>query len=172
MRQFTTTHTVYSFDELSDDAKAKALEDQRQFEYDTLDGWLPDEMEYQLGLLLKKHKIVSVNNETPKIYYSLSYSQGDGAMFEGEYSWRGYRASIRQAGHYYHYNSKEITLETAFGNEAKQSKQEEFNDIYVSICKELERAGYAAIEGTTTDEALAENINANGYEFYEDGRVA
>lgn len=171
-RTYTQEVTVYKFNELSDDAKAKAIENEREFVYETLDSWLPDEMQMKLSELLKQHKIVSVNQETPKIYYSLGYSQGDGAMFEGSYGWRGYKADISQSGHYYHYNSKNIEMTTAFGNEAKQSVQDEFNEIYVSICRELEKAGYAAIEGSSSDEALANYLESEDFEFTEEGKIA
>ena len=176
MRTFTTEHTVYAFEELSDDAKEKAIAEQRDGEYEVIDEWLGDELVDKLVTLLAKNKMTRVIRggvtETPKVYYSLGYSQGDGAMFEGEVSWRGYTAIITHAGRYYHYNSRDIELVTAFGDEASSKAYDQFDDIYIAICKELERYGYSTIESAISDENIIENIKLGAYEFYADGRIA
>lgn len=170
MRTFTTTHTVYTFDELSDEAKQKAIEKQRDFENEYgLKHWLPDEMDYQLSELLRRYKMKC---DDAKVYYSLTHSQGDGAMFEGTVYWGAWRIEVRQSGHYYHYNSKQFwnfeSVKT--GREPSDKTLSKFNEAYVALCRELERAGYHAIDYALSDEVLIENIKANGHEFYEDGR--
>lgn len=169
MRHFTTEHTVYSFDELTDDAKQKAIESQHEFEYEMLDGWLPDEMQYKLNELLP---LYGMTCDDAKAFYSLGYSQGDGAMFEGTIFWKAWRVEVKQSGHYYHYNSKTFwnTESVKTGKDMPNKTAVEFNDLYVELCKELAKAGYSAIEGATTDESLADNIRMNEYEFYADGR--
>jgi hypothetical protein len=170
MRTYTTTHTVYTFDELNDAAKEKALEQMRTSEWEIgLESWLSDFMNESLAELLTKYKMKC---DDAKVYYSLGYSQGDGAMFEGTVIWRHYEATIRHQGMYYHYNSKDIELLTKAGNGVSLQLQEQFNNIYVELCQELEKAGYAAIEAAMTDEALADTIRANEYEYYKDGRMA
>lgn len=170
MRKFTTEHTVYDFDELSDAAKEKAIDQQREFVNESTGDWLPDDLSYKLEELLKQHKITY--SELPKVYYSLNYTQGDGAMFEGIVEWRRYRATITHEGMYYHYNSKDIELLTKTGNGVALQTIKTFNDLYVSICQELERYGYDCLDQALADENLVEDIKANGYEFYEDGRIA
>jgi hypothetical protein len=170
MRTFTTTHTVYSFDELDDTAKAKAIEKQREFEQEFSNDWLPDAMADKLAELLEAN---GLKCDDAKIYYSLGYSQGDGAMFEGTVSWHKYRVDIRQNGHYYHYNSKhfDVTDEDT-GDYADNNIEMEFNDIYTDICKDLERYGYDCLEQAESDETIIDSINANEYEFYSDGSMA
>lgn len=166
MRQFTTDHTVYEFDELSKEAQETAISNYRDGEDYP---WLSDDMSNTMEALLKKNKITY--EFTPNVYYSLSYSQGDGAMIEGTVKWKAWTATIKHSGLYYHYNSKDITLEsTKTGKEADQKTYDQFNDIYVEICKELERAGYAYIEEATSDENIAQFLREMDYEFYEDGR--
>jgi len=170
MRTYTTRHTVYGFDELAKDVQAKVIEKFAQDEYEHGLNFMTEDMTaYLLDELLPRHKMKTNN---AKIYYRLSYSQGDGAMFEGTIQWRGYTVSIRQSGHYYHYNSKEFTIETRHGNDAKESVYDLFNDLYVEICKDLAKYGYEYIDGATSIETVTENIRANEYEFYEDGRLA
>lgn len=172
MRKFTTEHTVYTFDELSDEAKEYALEKMRESEQEFGFHFLSDDMTEHLTEVLLPEAKIKYSPENLKVYYSLSYCQGDGAMFEGVVKWRGYEVAIKQSGHYYHYNSKTFYIETRHGNEAKQSVYDQFNEIYVDICQKLARYGYDQIEYTLSDEALKETIEANEYEFYENGRMA
>lgn len=43
-------------------------------------------------------------------------------------------------------------------------------DLYVELCGELEKQGYADFEGQMTDEFITEEIIANEYDFTEDGK--
>ena len=166
----TIQQTVYTFDELSEKAKEKAIQKQRDFEEEF---GLPSLLrEYLYDTLKQQLKKYDMSCDKPKIYYSLNYCQGDGAMFEGTVTYKNYVATITHSGRYTHYNSKDIELLTIKGNEVSSHKQEEFDALYVTICKELERAGYAFIEDYLTDESMAEDIRANEYEFYEDGTQA
>lgn len=42
-------------------------------------------------------------------------------------------------------------------------------DLYMSICDELEKDGYADLDNRNSDEYLKDTIEANEYEFEEDG---
>lgn len=172
MRQFTTTHTVYTFDELSKEAQAVAIENRRNAEAEYIYEWLGDDLQYKLEELLKENGISYT--EPPKIYYSLGYSQGDGAMFEGTVTRKGYTYTIKQSGNYYHYNSKNIDIERNNGNniplKSYQKLHDAFDAIYVDICKELERYGYDCIETNQSDKNITEQIQSGNYEFYADGR--
>lgn len=173
MRKFTTEHTVYSFDELSSEAKEKALQQQREYVNESINDYLPDTLADYLPELLKKH---GMKCDDPKIWYSLNYSQGDGAMFEGIVYWKSWQIDVRQHGMYYHYNAKQFwNIESVkTGREPRDYDKTEraFNDEYVAVCQELEKYGYDEIENQLADENLIEDINANGYEFYADGRIA
>lgn len=70
---------VYQFDELSDDAKEKAREWYRDGGFD-YEWW--DSVEYDFKEICKLIGITDV-----KIYFSGFSSQGDGACFEGRYSY-------------------------------------------------------------------------------------
>ena len=170
MRSFTTEHIVYSFDELSAEVQSKVIEEfqQREFEYGF--EWLTVDMQYKLEELLKQN---GIKKSEVKVFYSLSYCQGDGAMFEGWIQYKSWGINIKHSGRYYHHNSKTFTIESVnTGSEAPQKIYEEFNNLYVDICKELERYGYNAIEAATTEEAIKELISSNEYEFYTNGTLA
>lgn len=168
MRHYTTEHTVYNFDELDKSSQEYAIE---KYQEDMDYYGLEDEMDYILEGLLKKNKITY--DELPKVYYSFSYCQGDGAMFQGTVYWKSWTADIKQSGNYYHFNSKLIDLySTKTGNYPKDAVYEQFNALYVDICRDLERAGYKYIEDMRSDEAIADHLQANKYEFYASGEVA
>ncbi|MFA7254446.1 MAG: hypothetical protein WC107_07930 [Patescibacteria group bacterium] len=73
------TKYVYKFDELSESAKQKAIEDYRQdgFYYEWWDAVYEDAR--QIGEILG----IEIDN----IYFSGFSSQGDGACFEGKYAY-------------------------------------------------------------------------------------
>jgi hypothetical protein len=95
MRTETTTRTLYKFSELSPEAQQHALEQQSQIESEYFD----PEFVYDdaatiadlFGLDLDTRYIPLMNGSTrpePTIYYSGFSSQGDGACFEGTYSYK------------------------------------------------------------------------------------
>lgn len=49
--------------------------------------------------------------------------------------------------------------------------EEKLKDIYINLCKVLERNGYSVIEYQNSDEAIIENFEANGYEFLASGKI-
>lgn len=155
---------VYTLDELTPEAKDKA----RQWYKEGND--MPNMPEYMAEVLEKLLKDAGITCDNARIYYSLSYSQGDGAMFEGIATWGEYTATIKQRGHYYHYNSKEIELVDDTGESAPEKDHDAFETLYVKVCKDLEKAGYAYLDDENSDENVDDNILANGYTFTESGR--
>ena len=162
----TKTYNVYTFDELSDEQKEKARDwfrDGNEYHF------LGEAMDEHLQDLLLENKLKC---DEPKIMYSLSYSQGDGAMFEGTVYFKSYYATIKHAGHYCHYNSKDIEINSVkTDKEASDKVYKEFNDVYVDICRKLEKYGYDYIEYEDSDEVVDDIINANEYEFTSDGKI-
>jgi len=165
----THTITTYSFNELSDKAKEKAIAFERENMQDTFPHeFLTDDLTEQLKDLLKKNKITG---DVDNLYYSLGYCQGDGAMFEGTFEWRTYTVSIKHSGRYYHSNSKVIDItDNQFNEDATEEVYQEFENLYHSICKTLEDSGYKWIEDYESDENIADILAINEYQFTEDGK--
>lgn len=89
------TRTLYKFSELSPEAQQHALEQQSQIESEYLDHeYIFDDaatIADLFGLDLDTRYIPLMNGSTrpePTIYYSGFSSQGDGACFEGTYSYK------------------------------------------------------------------------------------
>jgi len=100
----TKTINLYTIDELKKDAQRKAIDN-----WNANDDlfFMRSDMQLKLKELLADYKIEGDG----KVWYSLSYSQGDGAMFDGLFVWKGYNVKITHVGRYYHFNSKNIWIE-------------------------------------------------------------
>jgi hypothetical protein len=186
---------VFQFSELSDDAKAKALDANRIVESTHFDGEGTIEDAKEIGAIL--------GIEIDKIYYSGFWSQGDGACFEGSYTYKAgsekaikeyapldkdlhniardlrlasashfYRlkTSVTHRGHYYHKFCTVIdSWNKETGNEVESDAiAEALRDFMDWIYKQLQ----ADYDYRTSDGTIIEMIEANDYEFYEDGRLA
>lgn len=92
MKVVTTETKLFSFDELSEDAKLKALESESQAQAENFEPDYIYEDAKTIGELIGiQFDIRSKNNpkspDVPCIYYRGFSSQGDGACFEGSYKY-------------------------------------------------------------------------------------
>jgi hypothetical protein len=171
MRTITKQFKVYTIDELSKEAQNKAIE---KWQNNEDFPFLYEAMEQQLYDLLNKYKIKIKKTDgksNARCLYSLNHNQGDGAMFEGTFYWEGRYVNINHEGHYYHYNSKHIKISTETGLNAKQSVYDRFEEIYQTICKELEDWGHSVIKTALDPETIKNTMRINNYEFLEDGSM-
>ena len=192
---------VYTFDELSDEAKEKARSWWREggLDYEWYDG------EYEDFTTIAGFMGIEVEH----IYFSGFWSQGDGACFEGNYRYEkgGVKklleyapqdkelnqiietlaeaqkknfyqiyGTIKHQGHYYHYNSMDITLnrennrgeEIPMVDDAEDTITEAFRDLAKWLYRNLE----TQYDYLNSDEQVDETIRINDYEFTEDGGIA
>lgn len=177
----TKTINLYSFDELSEDAKKKAHETWKKdndypFMEDCLNEYLHEE--------LVENKIVDVNGEydtvnqvRPKnkagVLYSLGYSQGDGLCFTGEFTWKKYTIYITHKGRYVHSNSTFIEIQETdnlgFHMDDEHKDVKKFEALYQKICKTLEERGSNFMEEEDSLENFEQICEANEYTFRSDG---
>lgn len=196
MREITTK--VYTFDELSDDAKEKAREWFRQDVFTDSNDW---EFVYE-----DAKEIASMFGlDIQKIYFTGFASQGDGACFEGEYSFRpgGLKAvkdhapqdielhSIVEAlqdiqrrnfyqltattthsGHYYHSGYMTVDIERKDGKDWSDGARDEIKDQLRNFADWIYYQLEAEYDYQMSDEAVDENIRINEYEFTEKGERA
>lgn len=167
------TIQLFTFEELGEQAKQKAIK------------WYYEDMEYY-GITdtvteAIQEKLDSFSEvkgyDIEEVVYSLSYSQGDGAMLVGRvdfvYNDVNYSAYIKHYGHYYHERSTYIDIDREDGEEEidNYTDVEKFFEetIYIPACIAGKEAGYADIEGQSSEESIAENIIINEYTFLMDG---
>jgi len=161
---------IYEYDELSDDAKEKALSNFNEHnEYD----FLSDDLSEYLNVLLEENGIKG----DAKLFYSLSYSQGDGVCFEGYFEYKGISFNVKHDnGHYYHSNS--VYIDADFEDDGDDLKgdviealENEFKEVYKEICDKIEKSGYSQIEYERGEENFKELCDANEYTFEKNGTM-
>lgn len=194
MKQITKTYDVYSFDELSENAKQKALADHaKSIDYDWYDFVYEDAK--TIGSLMG----IDVNN----IFFSGFCSQGDGACFEGGYGYKKncvnavmeyapkdsdlhnivktlaavqkrvfyqLTASVKHSGYYYHENCTVIDVEhydRVVSAQDEKAVKECLRDFMRWIYKRLENE----YDYITSEESFSELCTANDWEFLESGEM-
>lgn len=213
MRTVITEKTVYSFAELNDSAKEKARDWWRECEaqdWHGADSVIEDaeRVAENLGIEFATRQVKLMNGTTrpeSRVYWSGFHSQGDGACFEGRYSYakgctkkiREYapqdarlhsiadnlqaaqkkhsyklQASMSHRGHYYHSGCMAVDVEHADDSyrdigDAEDSIRGAMRAFADWIYRQLE----SEYEYTMVDETVDENIECNGYEFDENGRI-
>jgi len=188
--------TVYTYDELSDEAKEKAREwwlSVSEGGFDQLDSEMLTEM---FKDLLKEWGF----KKGVDVWWSLGSSQGDGVAFQGDLDIPKYvdarakdfrrvigkvEAWVKHEGRYYHSNSMEAGVAATdserdlapkdwFPGKPTAELLDEFatflGEDVKKMSKELEKIGYQEIEYRQSEEAIAEMLIANEYEFTADGR--
>ncbi len=160
----TKTINLYTFDELSSVVQDKVIAKFRnENEHDFLG-------EYMLDMLDQNIKDYGITAIDRHVGYMLTNCQGDGAMFYGRYSWKDYTITIKQTGRYTHSHSKIIEMvNTDTDVDAPEDAYKAFEAIYQTVCRELERAGYAAIDAENSEESIVEMIKDNEYTFRDNG---
>jgi hypothetical protein len=186
------TIKVYKFDELSPKAKSRVMEKFRQYLLEDYDN---DRLNESFA-----EQLDEVGLPSKKIYWSLSHSQGDGVAFYGHVDLDDYLEKnrlkskyaglyedglnfnlwfeIRQkgTGHYHHYNTMTVDLyprgqdPTPKQEKLIDSLREHVQDQIQDLSRKFEGQGYDDIAYTASDENVIDFIEANEYDFDEDGR--
>jgi hypothetical protein len=175
---------VYQFDELPAKAKQRAIEAYREH------AW--DEHDTEVLSDAFRERLESLGLPSDKVQWRLSSSQGDGVAFYGKFDIEDYLkanklmkefsalraldplpyAEITKIGpHMYdHWNTMRVSLEPQTDLTAKQEAL--LSDLEAQIAqhiqvvsRELEKIGYDEIEYRTGDEAIAETLQINEYEY-------
>ncbi len=192
------TVNLYKFDELTEEAKQKSIEENRYINTEHWCWWHDVEDQF-------KDKMAKLGYEVEKIYFSGFSSQGDGACFEGKVSideWllahklgRKYRAllnycrnyggyvTIAQQGHYYHEKSMTFTESDTLCNYyyldydrlgEKVGKQiDEVMELIETEAEEVARELYKDLEAESdylmSDDVIADVLTTNEYDFLKEG---
>jgi len=192
----TVTSTVYTYDELSETAQAKARDWYRQCSAD-------DTFWSECCIEDIKQTCKMLGMEIKDFYWSGFWSQGDGACFTGHYAYvagsaakvaaewlqdaeiarigrelrdlqrkgfYGLTAHLTHRGRGVHEQSVEISVyEDRTGNDAPDDVSEALRDTLRDLMRWAYRRLESEYEYTNADEQVAENIRCNEYEFNEEG---
>jgi len=187
MRTETIEKTYLKFDELNDEQKAKAIGENRDFNTEGLDWW---DCVYDDAKEVAK----LIGFEIEEIYFRGFWSQGDGACFTGRFervksalanvkayapqdetlhtiakefqdlqrkSFYTATGTISHHGRYYHERSISVDVDAERGATCDDEWQELASDFCSWIYARLE----AQHDYLTSDECVAESLQANDMEF-------
>ncbi len=163
----TREYKVYQFKELSEEAKENAI----RIWYESEDyPFLSDDLTESCKTLLEGNKI-QYNNDL-NLGYSLSCCQGDGLNFTGNFQWKKYDIKITHSWRYPFASSSDISIVNEEGEDIENVKiREQFKNIYLNICNELEKEGYGILEYRMNDEEFTELCEWNDYWFLDNGKM-
>lgn len=164
MRTETKTIKIYNFNELSEDVKRKLIEKEIEEQHELYcEDWLLNDMEEKAKELLNKY-FKNNNAELKNVYYSLSYSQGDGAMFEFDLYYYNKHIKIKHYGHYCHMRS--FIIDTW---ELTEKQEEQLEEKVLKMFEEFEAYGWNLVDYRITEADAIEYLQEN--EYLEDGTI-
>lgn len=164
MRTETKTIKIYNFDELDEDVKRKLIEKEIEEQHELYcNGWLLNDLKEKAKKLLKKY---FRNNYTDlkDVYYSLSYCQGDGAMFEFNLYYYNKHVQVKHYGYYYH--SRSFIIDTW---ELTEKQEKQLKEKILKMFKEFEDYGWSLVDYRITEAEAVEILQEN--EYLEDGTI-
>lgn len=162
------TQKVYEFHELDKNIQEKLIEKEREYQKEAyFEDFLEEEMEEKAKELLYKYfkdKVIFSN-----VYYSLGYSQGDGAMVAFELKYYGKLIYVKHDNYCRYYHERSFCLEYPnydylTDNQEKQLKEKIYNMNY-----ELMKYGYELIEAEYSREDIEDILSER--EYFIDGTI-
>jgi len=200
MRTVKKEYQVYSFQELGEEARQKAIDSHRNFLFEFVD------LDCETGEFKRLLEMYGFSDI--KIYYSGFWSQGDGASFTGRYRYKagGLKAvkkeyagewfkdvieylevldginkkclysvayRIDSSSRYCHSNTMQVnSLYDCRGDRDFSKHEDDITEYVRYIANEFYFLLEKSYNSQFTDEAVIESIECNEYEFYENGDMA
>ena len=207
----TVTTTLYRFDELSEDAKQRAIEWYRNgnLDYKWWDFVYEDcaNIADIIGIDLRNRKVKLMDGSTrydPDIYFSGFYHQGSGSSFRGSYRYKkGCKKEIRsyasvdaelhrivdglqavQSSHFYaisahiepgrYDNTIRVGVDYDPNNYQylQDGAEQEIEDLMNAFNGWIYSRLQSEYEYLQSDECIAESLEANEYEFTQEGSIS
>ena len=173
MKEYTITR--YSFTELDEKAREKAIEKARYDLYVNM----PEEF---ISIPLEEKLSELIPNADLQLRYDLSYSQGSGLSFTGtitregapDFTWpdKAIRVNIGSSTHHY---CHAFTMTYEFLDEDYEEVNADakiFREQVVSVCHELEKYGYRLIEAESSEETAIAYLTDMEEVFLSDGTIS
>ena len=184
MKEYTITR--YSFDELSPEAQALAVQNERNDLYNNIpEEFISEDMREQLAQELGSDDYAL----GLELRYSLGYSQGDGVSFTGTLTRQSAPALTWPEGaecaelisitnHYSHAYSIRADLFNGEGEDIElddltdSAAVELFREQIRDVCKVLEKVGYKSIEDYSSEYSARECLRDAGEVFLDSGVIS
>lgn len=165
MKEIIKTIKVYDFEELSEEIQKKLIEEEKENIFESyLDLKLCEDLTELAKEILEQHfgKKAIFN----KIYYSLSYCQGDGAMIEFEIEYYGKLQTIKQYGRHTHARSFIIN-----GDFLGEKREKQLQEKIIKMNEDFTKKAYSYVEidNIIDNESAIENLKQ--YQYTENGNI-
>ena len=163
---------IYKFEELSDEAKKKAIEWWRHGnDMPELNDVLEEEAELLLGDITKSEDSPLRNFEVHSISCQLGFCQSDflTVIYDGEIEYNDTYYTFKvMGGGLQHQLKPEIAV---YGEDGEEEYEMEkiIRANHEQMCRKLMKWGHDYILEQGSDEVVSENIIVNEYDFREDG---
>ena len=186
---------VYQFDELNENAKQNAIENYRNNNDDVFLDFFKDDAKEQIenagfkgnvslsyslsycqgdGLSFSCDSFDKLNDLFIEVLGTEKQKTIDCIINNCSFENKG------NNGRYSYSSKKDICFELeSFGTNYDKTNIEnivsqvetKIQDLYMDLCKDLEKQGYLEIEYQNSDEYITENLISNEYEFTENGNI-
>jgi hypothetical protein len=193
VRTLVIEKLAYKYEELSESAKERVRMDNGVNDAE----FITEDLKYQFEEILKEKYPYFTS---PEFIWSLSNCQGDGLSFSADFDLGSYLKvfyptlanwkkdcilesldiKINQNSGYYSYASKNCVSYDSYIPTRLPHKQFEklvdticsdVEDLYIDICSELEKIGYAEYQNLYSEQYAIEMAEANEWEYDENGRI-
>lgn len=164
MEKIIREYNVYNYDELDENIKEDLLRKENEYQFETYcDLFLEEDMSEKAIELLQKY--FGDKATFNRVYYSLSYCQGDGAMIEFDLYYYGKFVKVRQSGHYYHSRAFTIDDITTYSEYLTDKQEKQLYEKIVKMNEELEKYGWELVDtdNHNFDETSLENLREHKY---------
>lgn len=178
---------VFNFNELSNEAKQKAIEQNRDINTDY--DWFNDTIESFV------EKLNEVGFYDAEVYFSGFHSQGDGACFDAKIEPLKFAETLNEkrvsklidAGILENFTINKTSFSNHYSHEKTryvdvwEDNRTNINNTLISLCEKIEAERlrlskdiynllYKEYEYLQSDNVIIETIEANGYEFLKSGK--
>lgn len=166
MKTITKTFNIYEFDELSAEIQESLIQkEEENIRQADIEVFLEEEMNNLAELLLEEN--FGEKATLKNVYYSLCYSQGDGAMIEFDLNYCGKDVEVRHDPYCYYYHERSFEIIES-DKELTELQYKTLKEKIIKINEQLTKYGYQYMEEDRTEQAIEQLKECM---FYENGEI-
>ena len=186
---------VYKFDELVVDAQQNAIEAERANKEIELDWWnesakeqietvgFIDDVKLQYSLSYSQgdglsFSCNSIENSVLRSFFAEILGENKEKTIETIMEYCSFSCTGNRGNHYCYASKSDIRYEfdDYYANHPQihsivAKVEEKIENLYITLCKDLEKEGYAEIDFQYTDECIISDFTNNEVEFTKDGKI-
>lgn len=164
MEKIQKTYTIYNFDELKKEIQEQLIEEEQERQAEAYcEICLYGDMKEQALILLQKY--FGNKAEYKGIEYSLTWSQGDGAMIEFDLYYYNKFIKIRHNNNFY-CHARTFCIDSY---ELTEKQEKDLYNKIVKMNKEFEKIGWNLVQYTPDKEQCIEFLK--DFKYLENGEV-